>query len=56
MSYRENISNKIKERLKELNMYQKDFAEAVGVGKLNDLKEMAFFRAIMKLVRTTNDF
>lgn len=31
MSYRENISNKIKERLKELNMYQKDFAEAVGV-------------------------
>lgn len=31
MSYRENISNKIKERLKELNMYQRDFAAAVGV-------------------------
>ena len=31
MSYRENISNKIKERLKELNMYQRDFAVAVGV-------------------------
>lgn len=31
MSFRENISNKIKERLKESNMTQKDFALAVGV-------------------------
>ena len=31
MNFRENISNKIKDRLKEMNMTQKDFAIAVGV-------------------------
>ena len=31
MSFRENISIKIKDKLKELNITQKDFALAVGV-------------------------
>ena len=31
MSYRENISKNIKNRLKEMNMTQKEFAETVGV-------------------------
>ena len=31
MNFRENISNNIKTRIKEMNITQKEFAEAVGV-------------------------